>query len=107
VRVLDPATRKPYLAGEYECKVLDTDTNNPPTLYRPSQGDLGYSGRTGIYELLSIDEQMRTLIHEGAGEQTLETHARSRGPSIRQNGASKVLDGTTTLEEVLRVSQSD
>mgnify|MGYP002632493858 CR=1 FL=1 len=107
VRVLDPATREPYLAGEYECKVLNADVSNPPTLYRPSQGDLGYSGRTGIYELLSIDKQMRTLIHEGAGEQTLETHARTRGPSIRQDGALKILDGTTTLEEVLRVSQRD
>ena len=107
VRVLDPGTREPYVAGEYECGVLNMDPSNPPTLYHPSQGEVGYSGRTGIYELVSIDEQMRTLIHEGAGEQELETNARTRGPSIRQDGISKVLDGTTTLEEVLRVTQSD
>ena len=95
------------MAGEYECGVLNQDPSNPPTLYHPSQGEVGYSGRTGIYELLSIDEKMRTLIHEGAGEHVLEINARTRGPSIRQDGISKVLDGTTTLEEVLRVTQSD
>ena len=107
VRVLDPETREPYVAGEYECGVLNMDPTNPPTLYHPSQGEVGYSGRTGIYELLSIDEKMRTLIHEGAGEHVLEINARTRGPSIRQDGISKVLDGTTTLEEVLRVTQND
>jgi len=107
VRVLDPATRKPYQAGEYECRILNADLTNPPTLYHASQGELGYRGRTGIYEFISIDEKMRTLIHDGAGEQALEAHARTQGPSIREDGIAKVLAGTTTLEEVLRVTQSD
>lgn len=107
VRVLDPETRKPYPAGEYECRVLDADPAHPPTLYHACEGELGYRGRTGIYELVTIDEPMRTLIHDGAGEQALETHARTRGPSIREDGIAKVLNGTTTLEEVLRVTQRD
>jgi general secretion pathway protein E len=50
---------------------------------------------------------MRTMIHDGSGEHELETHARHRGPSIREDGMRKVLEGTTTLEEVLRVTRSD
>jgi len=106
VRVLDTETRVPYQAGEYECRILNADPADPPTLYHASQGELGYRGRTGIYELIGIDEAMRTMIHDGSSESALETHARSQGPSIREDGINKVLDGTTTLEEVLRVTQS-
>ena len=77
------------------------------SLYHTSQGEQGYQGRTGIYELITVDDKMRTLIHDGAGEQALESHARERGPSIRDDGLNKVLDGETTLEEVLRVTRGD
>ncbi len=107
VRVLDPDTREPYQAGEYECRLLDADVNNPPTLYRTAKGDRGYQGRTGIYELVTLDDQMRTMIHDGAGEHELESYARERSPGIKDDGISKVLAGTTTLEEVLRVTRSD
>ena len=107
VRVLSPDTRTPFQAGEYECQILGTDPRNPPTLYRASESEFGYQGRTGIYELVVIDDTMRTLIHEGAGEQALEARARTRAPSIRDDGIRKVLDGSTTLEEVLRVTRRD
>lgn len=107
VRVLDPETREPYQAGEYECQLLDADVSNPPTLYRTSNGDQGYQGRTGIYELVTLDDKMRRMIHDGAGEHELEAYAREKGPGIRADGIGKVLTGTTTLEEVLRVTRSD
>ncbi len=47
------------------------------------------------------------MIHDGAGEHELEAHARERGPSIKDDGISKVMSGTTSLEEVLRVTRSD
>jgi len=107
VRVLDPETRESYQASDYECDLLKADRNNPPTLYRTSKGENGYQGRTGIYELIAVDDKMRTMIHDGAGEQALEAHARSIGPGIRDDGIAKVLDGTTALEEVLRVTRGD
>jgi general secretion pathway protein E len=107
VRVLNAETRVPYTATEYECKLLGVDPAEPPTLYRASEADNDYEGRTGIYELIMIDEQMRTMIHDGAGEHELEAYARKHSPSIRQDGIARVLDGTTTLEEVLRVTRSD
>ena len=96
-----------HLSLEYECEILDVDPAQPATLYRESQTENGYEGRTGIYELIAVDDQMRAMIHDGAGEQALEAYAREQGPGIRQAGIENVLDGTTTLEEVLRVTRSD
>jgi general secretion pathway protein E len=107
VRVLNPATREPYTASEYECQVMNLDSTNPPTLYRSGEQDRAYEGRTGIYELVTVDNEMRTMIHDGAGEHELERNARRRGPSIREDGVRRVLAGSTTLEEVLRVTRSD
>ena len=64
----------------------------------------GYSGRTGIYELVSIDEQMRKLIHDRSSEQELANYARRRAPNIREDGKQKILNGITTVQEVLRVT---
>jgi general secretion pathway protein E len=107
VRVIDPATRVPYRASEYECRLLSADPANPPTLYRAPTDDQGYQGRTGIYELVQVDNTMRTMIHDGAGEHELERYARTLGPSIREDGVRKILAGATTLEEVVRVTRSD
>ncbi len=107
VRVLDPALRMPYRAGEYECRQLNLDPRNPPMLYRSPDDERGYAGRTGIYELVKVDNTMRTMIHDGAGEHELERYARTLTPSIREDGVRRVLEGATTLEEVLRVTRSD
>ncbi len=107
VRVLDPATRVAYRASEYESRLLNADPAAPPTLYRAPADDQGYSGRTGIYELVQVDNTMRTMIHDGAGEHELERYARTLGPSIREDGIRKILAGETTLEEVVRVTRAD
>ena len=106
VRVLDPERRQPHRPSDYECQLMECDPANPPTIYQPMD-DSSYTGRTGIYELVSVDSRMRTMIHDGAAEHELERYARERGPSIRADGFRKVLEGTTTLEEVLRATQVD
>jgi general secretion pathway protein E len=108
VRVLDHESKIPYTAREYECKLLEVDPANPPTLYHPGEGaNGGFSGRTGIYELITVDDEMREMIHGGVSEQELDRHARKTSPSIRADGRRQVLNGTTTLEEVLRVTRED
>ena len=108
VRVLDDDTKVPYPARDYECRTLGLDPADPPTLFRPqSEDSVGFRGRTGIYELISVDDAMRTMIHDGASEQQLEKYARTMSPSIRDDGQRRVLEGTTTLEEVLRVTRAD
>jgi general secretion pathway protein E len=108
VRVLDDDTKVPYTAREYECRALKADPASPPTLYRPGTNDgSGFRGRTGIYEIIVIDDTMRTMIHDGASEQNLEKYARTMTPSINADGRRRVLQGDTTLEEVLRVTRAD
>jgi general secretion pathway protein E len=48
---------------------------------------------------------MKTLIHDRVGEQELEVHAHTLCTSIHQDGVRKVLNGTTTIEELLRVAK--
>ena len=108
VRVLDDETKVPYRATEYECNLLDADPAKPPTLYKPGTGaNGGFEGRTGIYELIAVDDAMRAMIHDGVSEQELERYARTLGPSIRADGRRRVQAGTTTLEELLRVTRED
>ncbi len=109
VRVLDPETREAAPATDYERRLLNVAPDaSSPVIYRPGKGaGSGYRGRTGIYELVLIDDQMRTMIHDGAAEQDLERHARTLTPSIRDDGRSKVLAGESTIEEVLRVTRED
>jgi general secretion pathway protein E len=110
VRVLNPDTKEPFRAGERERRLLNLASADPsPTLYRPGRGDPtgGYRGRTGIYELVVVDEAMRTMIHDGVSEQEIERHARLTTPSIRDDGRARVLRGETTLEEILRVTRED
>jgi len=108
VRVLDDDTKVPYVARDYECHSLKMDPANPPTIYSASESaSTGYSGRTGIYELIAVDDVMRTMIHDGVSEQQLDRHARTMGPSIRADGRRRVLAGDTTIDEVLRVTRED
>src|SRR5437870_6930753 len=109
VRVLNPDSKQPFQAGEYERRLLNLSPDEPsPTLYRPGRDSSGgYRGRTGIYELIVVDDAMRTMIHDGVSEQELDRHARLGTPSIRDDGRVKVLRGETAIEEVLRVTRED
>jgi general secretion pathway protein E len=109
VRVLNPDTRQAFPAGEYERRLLGLGPQDPsPTLFRPGRDAAGgYRGRTGIYELIVIDDTLRTMIHDGVSEQELERYARKFTPSIREDGLARVLKGETTIEEVLRVTRED
>jgi general secretion pathway protein E len=108
VRTLNPDNRVAFEAGDYERRLLGLSPADPaPTLYRPGAGGNGFRGRTGIYELVVVDDHMRTMIHDGAAEHDLEKYARTLTPSIRDDGLDKVLRGETTIEEVLRVTRED
>jgi general secretion pathway protein E len=108
VRVLDDDTKVAYTARDYESRTLNLDPAHPPTLYKPGTGNgTGFRGRTGIYELIAVDDRMRTMIHDGVSEQDFERYARTKSPSIRDDGRRRVLAGDTTLEEVLRVTRED
>ena len=65
-----------------------------------------FKGRTGIYELLTVDEPLRKLIHDGAAEREIATTAANCGMvTLREDGKRWVDAGVTSLEEVLRVTR--
>ncbi len=111
VRLLCPQCKQPYAATPTDCARFGFDVDAPPTLYSPGGckacSHSGYSGRTGIYELLEVDEKMRGMIHDGAGEQALEAYAHARQRNLFQDGMRRVVNGDTSLEEVLRVTHED
>jgi len=77
-------------------------------VYHPGhKAGTGYRGRTGIYELVTVDEQMRKMIHDGDAEQDIERYARTLTPSIRDDAIAKVLAGVTTVDEMVRETRKD
>jgi type II secretory ATPase GspE/PulE/Tfp pilus assembly ATPase PilB-like protein len=69
-------------------------------------GDSGYLGRVGIFEVLPISEKIGQLVLSHPDSDTIEKQAVSEGMiTMKQDGYLKVLQGTTTIEEVLRVAQ--
>ncbi|WP_394242689.1 type II secretion system ATPase GspE [Vibrio astriarenae] len=109
VRTLCNDCKTPYQADNEQKKWFGVPAEEELTLYRPNGcehcNNKGYRGRTGIHELLLVDEQVQELIHSEAGEQSIEKCVRQHTPSIRQDGLNKVLQGKTSLEEVLRVTK--
>ena len=108
VRLLCPHCKTPYTATANDCEVLGIESTNAPTLYRPNGCEhcrqLGYHGRTGLYEFVIVDETMRALIHDQKDEMTMNRHARTQTPSIREDGIQRVLAGETTIDELVRVT---
>ncbi len=108
VRTLCQECKKPYepIPSEVERFNLPPDA----TMFQPGGCDKcnhsGYRGRSGIYELIEIDDTLRQMIHESAGEQAMLKHARKNSLSIDQHGLNRVLSGHTSLEEVLRVTST-
>jgi general secretion pathway protein E len=71
----------------------------------PACMNSGYKGRTGIYEFLEIDDNIRSLIIKGADSNQIMSHAKNAGvKNLRDDGFEKVLSGITSIDEVLRVT---
>ena len=109
VRTICPHCKVPYAPSDIEQSYF---TAPPETLYRGAGCDRckgkGYFGRTGIFELLAIDNEIRPMITDKIDSQSIKNYAISRGmKTLRQDGIEKVIGGVTTLEEVLRVTQKD
>ena len=98
--------RQPVEPNEFNRDLLKLDVGHK--IYEAAGcekcNSTGYAGRQALFELVSVDAQLQTLIHENAGEIELESKIREHVPSIREAGFSLVRDGMTTIEEVLRVT---
>ena len=108
VRCLCTACREAYVPDVTELSLLDGA--QPGQLYRPvgcpACTHTGYHRRTGIYELLRVDDGLRRLIHDRVAEQELREYALQHGMhGLRQDGLRLVTSGVTSLEELLRVTR--
>ncbi len=80
------------------------------TLYRgkgcPQCKKTGYRGRVGIFELMLVDEQIKRLVMARASTDEIKEKARVGGMKVlREDGLSKVINGRTTIEEVLKATR--
>ena len=63
----------------------------------------GYRGRLGIYEIMTLDDEMRDMIIKHASTQVLRAESRKRGMrTLRTSGLLAIYDGVTSIEEVVR-----
>ena len=84
----------------------------PEVLYRPvgcrACRETGYSGRTGIFELLRTDEGVRDLCIARASSSKIRQHGLENGmTTLRQSGWLKVAEGVTDIEEIARITKGD
>jgi general secretion pathway protein E len=115
VRRVCSACREAYQPSREELEELSIAPQRliGRTAYKSGQGcnqckRTGYRGRTGIHELLVVDDEIRGLVMKSADAASIRRAATARGMNtLREDGADKVLDGITTIEEVLRVTQED
>lgn len=114
VRKLCPHCKKSGAATAREIKLVGAEGRllEGQTIQRPRGCkqcmNTGYIGRTGIYELLIPNQEVRTLIEQGASTYDIRQASRKSGmKTLREEGVLKVLAGVTSIEEVIRVTSED
>lgn len=109
VRKICPNCKVSYNAEMGEKKALGYPLEKELILYKGEGcdkcGHTGYKGRVGIYEILKITKSIRDLINKGATEEDIKFMSRNLGMiSMREDATNKVINGETTIEEMLRVT---
>lgn len=108
VRVLCEHCKVAYSASDIPQLTALPETPKDATVYRAVGcrhcGESGYSGRTALYEIIPIDAELRGYIHAARSEVELTQAAHRRNASLLQAGLAKVLEGVTSIEEVMRVT---
>jgi general secretion pathway protein E len=114
VRQLCRECKAPYTPSDEELADvgLSREDADRGTIYRAvgcrECQNKGYRGRTGIYELLMIDDDIRALVTGNANSNIIKRKAMEHGMrTLRDDGVRKVLEGVTSLDEVMRVTQED
>ncbi|MBE9550173.1 MAG: type II secretion system ATPase GspE [Proteobacteria bacterium] len=109
VRKLNPEYALQRLATTADFASLNLPFVENNMIWQPQsdlqRGQHAYSGRTGIYEVVGVDDGLRELIHQQASEVIMLEHVRSQWPSIVADGWSKVQAGVTSLDELVRVTR--
>jgi len=110
VRTVCPFCKEAYQPSEKSFERLEITRNHElPTFYR-GRGCIncmgtGFRGRTGVFEILIIDEEIQDMIMKRSSAQEISRYARSAGKmkSIKEDALTKIYNGLTTLEEAVSV----
>jgi type II secretory ATPase GspE/PulE/Tfp pilus assembly ATPase PilB-like protein len=109
VRVLCPKCKQPYKPTKRFLHTVGFDrVGGTPTFYRPVGcgfcNQIGYKGRTGVFEIMPVDDTIKTLIIKRAPSTEIKAAAIAGGMRpLQQAGLAKALAGITSFEEVMRV----
>ncbi len=110
-RLLCAHCKQAYTASLSDCLLLGIDIAQAPTLYQAVGcshcNHSGYRGRSGIYELITMDDALRHLIHENASETVMEKEVRKKHSSLRQEAYQLVFSGVTSLAEIIRITSEN
>jgi general secretion pathway protein E/type IV pilus assembly protein PilB len=103
-----------YAPTEDELRALNIDQNQSSQAhFRHGRGcdvcrGTGYKGRAGIFEIFTVNDEIRTLINEKAAVAQIRQRARDLGMrTLREDGIRKVLAGMTAPEEVISITMGD
>ena len=113
VRMVCRNCKEPYEPNDAALKAMNIRPGSGKTVFFKGRGCevcgmTGYKGRTGLFEFLPMTPRVKSLVAEGAQEYKIREEARREGMrTLRENGAAKVLEGTTTIDEILRVTVGD
>ena len=113
VRRICPDCKQAYEPPAHELRELGIAEVNPDAKFYVGAGcskcfETGYRGRTGIYELMTLTEEIREMIYQRQSAGAIKKKALDLGmQTLRMDGARKILSGMTTIAEVLRVTQAD
>ena len=113
VRVLCPHCKEGYNPTDVELQEIGIrPPGRPITLYRATAcaacSQTGYRGRMGIFELMTIDDEIRQLVSQNVDSKTIKKAATSKGMgTLRADGARKVVSGLTSIAEVVRATEEE
>jgi general secretion pathway protein E len=115
VRLVCPACREPYTPNEAQLKRMEvSDVQLTGPLYKARSGGCaqcrhtGYRGRSVIYEVMVMNDEIRSLVMRNTDASAIRRACVERGMRLlRQHGAERILAGDTTLEELMRVTQEE
>jgi general secretion pathway protein E len=113
VRILCLECREAYTTTDEELREIGVKPpGRPVTLYRAGEcaacSHTGYHGRMGIFELMTIDDEVRALLSQNVDSKTIKATAMRKGMgTLRADGARKVLSGATSVAEVIRATEEE
>ena len=109
VRKICPQCKEEYTDNEGKLKILGLPENSKTYIGKGCEAcrKTGYVSRIGIFELFTVNEDVRKLIEEGATDEKISEEIKKKGyvPMI-EDGRKKILEGQTSMNEVLRVTET-